>query len=75
MRSDTNSEKFSPGAAFAKQQDRTAAQGQRSSPVIQGMLGNALQRHRAGQLTEAARIYRQILAIDPYQTDSLICSG
>jgi hypothetical protein len=39
------------------------------------MLGNALQRHRAGQLTEAARIYRQILAIDPYQTDSLICSG
>jgi tetratricopeptide (TPR) repeat protein len=81
MRSDTNSAEIPPGAVFAKQQDGTArqAQGQgqkeRSSPAIQDLLLNALRRHRAGQLTEAARIYRQILAIDPHQADSLDLLG
>jgi Tfp pilus assembly protein PilF len=58
---------------FAKQQDRTVRQG--SSRVIQGMLANALQHHRAGRLTEAEWIYRQILTIDAHQADSLHLLG
>ncbi|MGB8012596.1 MAG: tetratricopeptide repeat protein [Terriglobales bacterium] len=43
--------------------------------VIQGLLGNALQHHRAGRLAEAERIYRQILTIDGRQADSLHLLG
>jgi tetratricopeptide (TPR) repeat protein len=75
MRSDTNSETFSAGVVFATQQDRTARQKQKPSPVIQGLLLNAVRHHRAGRLTEAARIYRQILAIDAHQADSLDLLG
>jgi tetratricopeptide (TPR) repeat protein len=39
------------------------------------MLGNALRRHRAGRLTEAERIYRQILATDAHHADSLHLLG
>jgi tetratricopeptide (TPR) repeat protein len=39
------------------------------------MLWSALQHHRAGQLTEAARIYRRILTIDAHQADSLDLLG
>jgi tetratricopeptide (TPR) repeat protein len=38
--------------------------------VIKGLLGNAVRHHQAGRLTEAARIYRQILAVDKRQADS-----
>jgi tetratricopeptide (TPR) repeat protein len=42
---------------------------------MQGMLGDALRHHRAGQLTEAERIYRQILTIDARHVDSLHLLG
>jgi tetratricopeptide (TPR) repeat protein len=58
---------------FARQQNKTARKG--PSPIIQGMLRNALQHHQAGRLTEAERIYRQILAIDAHQPDSLHLLG
>jgi len=47
----------------------------RPSAVIAGMLGTALGHHQAGRLTEAERIYRQILAIDARQPDSLHLLG
>jgi Tfp pilus assembly protein PilF len=56
-------------------QQRTTRQAQRSSQVIQVMLGDALQHHRAGRLTEAEQIYRQILTIDAHQADSLHLLG
>jgi tetratricopeptide (TPR) repeat protein len=43
--------------------------------VVQSMLENALRHHRDGKLTEAERIYRQILTIDPYHADSLHLLG
>ncbi len=58
---------------FAKQQNRAVRHG--PSLVIQDMLGNALGHHRAGRLTEAERIYQQILAIDARQPDSLQLLG
>jgi Tfp pilus assembly protein PilF len=58
---------------FAKHQDRTARQ--RPAGVVQNMLGNALQHHQAGRLTEAERIYRKILTIDGRQADSLHLLG
>jgi tetratricopeptide (TPR) repeat protein len=39
------------------------------------MLRNALQHHQAGRLAEAERIYRQILAIDTQEPDSLHLLG
>jgi len=39
------------------------------------MLRTALRHHQAGQLTEAERIYRQVLAIDAHQPDSLHLLG
>ncbi len=44
-------------------------------PLIQALLGNALLHHRAGRLTEAMQIYRQILAIDRHHADSLHLLG
>jgi tetratricopeptide (TPR) repeat protein len=66
-----------PQHRFAKQQDGSVRQGQGQAPppVIQGLLLNAVRHHRAGRLTEAARIYRQILAIDAQQADSLHLLG
>jgi tetratricopeptide (TPR) repeat protein len=58
---------------WAKKQDRAGRQ--RPTPVIEGLLRNALRHHRAGRLTEAARIYRQILAMDAHQADSLDLLG
>lgn len=57
----------------AKQRDK--AVGRKTPSVIQSMLGNGLRRHRAGQLAEAERIYRQILAIDSHHADSLHLLG
>ena len=48
---------------------------QAAFPVIQGMLKNALQHHRAMRLGDAERIYRQILAIDAYNADCLHLLG
>ena len=45
------------------------------SGMIPGMLAKALEHHRAGQLTEAEKIYRDILAIDARQADSLHLLG
>ena len=58
---------------FAKQPDRTVRQG--PSRVIQDLLANALRHHQAGRLTEAERIYRQILAVDAHHADSLHLLG
>ena len=60
-------------AGFAKAQSRTARPG--PSRSIQSMLGNALQQHRAGQLSEAEQVYRQILEIDAHHADSLHLLG
>jgi tetratricopeptide (TPR) repeat protein len=57
----------------AKKQVRTVSQGQ--ALIVQGLLRDALRHHQAGQLTEAARTYRQILAIDAHQADSLHLLG
>lgn len=79
MRSDTNSEKFSLNPPFAEQRARTVKQkqgkGKRPSPFIERLLLSAVRHHRAGRLTEAARIYRQILTIDADQADSLNLLG
>lgn len=48
---------------------------QRPSTIISGMLGIALGHHQAGRLPEAEQIYRQILAIDARQPDSLHLLG
>src|SRR5271165_3539333 len=55
---------------FAKEPVRQAP-----SQVIKGLLGNALQHHQAGRLTEAEQLYRQILSIDSRQADSLNLLG
>jgi Tfp pilus assembly protein PilF len=60
---------------LAKQLRRTARQRQRPSQAIQSMLGQALEHHRAGRLTEAEQIYLQILAIDARQADCLHLLG
>jgi tetratricopeptide (TPR) repeat protein len=79
MRSDTNSEKFSLSAPFAEQPDQPVKQkqgkGKRSSPFIERLLLSAVRQHRAGRLTEAAWIYRQILTTDADQADSLNLLG
>jgi tetratricopeptide (TPR) repeat protein len=56
-----------------KQQNRTLKQ--EPSRVIPGILAQAFQHHQAGRLTEAARIYREILAIDAHHADSLHLLG
>jgi tetratricopeptide (TPR) repeat protein len=58
---------------LAKQRNRTAAQG--PSRRIEVMLVDALRHHRAGRLTDAERIYRQILALDSHHADSLHLLG
>ncbi|MGB6630222.1 MAG: tetratricopeptide repeat-containing glycosyltransferase family protein [Terriglobales bacterium] len=84
MRSDTNSEKFSLSAPIVEQPDRAAKQEHRTvqqrkgklpSPFIERLLLSAVRHHRVGRLTEAARIYRQILTLDADQADSLNLLG
>jgi tetratricopeptide (TPR) repeat protein len=48
---------------------------EKSSVVIQDMLATALAHHREGRKNEAALIYRQILALDAQQADSLHLLG
>ncbi len=62
-------------SGFAQQRNRATGRGPRSSPIIQGMLENALRHHQAGRLTDADRIYRQILTIDAHHPDSLHLLG
>ncbi len=57
-----------PFADSASQPVRTVRQ--RSASLIQGMLASALRDHQAGRLTEAERVYRQILEIDSRHADS-----
>ena len=59
--------------SLAKQPRRNSAQG----PIrhIPAVLGEALRYHRAGRVTEAEWIYRQILAVDPRHADSLHLLG
>jgi tetratricopeptide (TPR) repeat protein len=45
------------------------------NPLLQAVLANALEHHRHGQLADAERIYRQILAIDPDHADCLHLLG
>ena len=45
------------------------------SGLLKNMLESALAHHRAGRLAEAEAIYRQILATDPQQADSLHLLG
>lgn len=46
-----------------------------ASPATDYLLASAIGQHRAGQLAEAERIYRQILAADPGHADSLHLLG
>jgi tetratricopeptide (TPR) repeat protein len=69
-----------PQPPLAARHDRSVGQGQeqsqqRPTALISGLLLNAVRHHRAGRLTQAARIYRQILAIDAHQPDSLHLLG
>jgi Flp pilus assembly protein TadD len=60
---------------LAKSQHRTVRPGQRASQAIQALLGDALAHHRAGRVTEAEGIYRQILTIDAGHADTLHLLG
>jgi hypothetical protein len=62
-----------PPYPVAKQQGRTVSGA--PSQAVQGMMGNALQLHRAGRFSEAEKIYLQILTIDAHQADSLHLLG
>lgn len=76
-----------PQPPLVQPHDRSARQGQAQgqgqhqyqhqppSTLIPSLLLNAVRHHRAGRLTQAARIYRQILAIDAHQADSLHLLG
>ncbi|PKU21829.1 tetratricopeptide repeat protein [Telmatospirillum siberiense] len=46
----------------------------RSSPPA-NLFASAMQYHRAGQMADAERLYRQILDSDPYNADALHCLG
>jgi SAM-dependent methyltransferase len=50
--------------------ERRAAR-KEGSAAVAGLFDAALRHHRAGQLAEADRLYRQILAIDPDHLDTL----
>ena len=45
------------------------------SPGIEQVFANAVRCHQAGQLNEAERLYRQILAVVPHHADSLHLLG
>lgn len=47
----------------------------RNSPVVQAMFADAFRHHQAGRLTEAERLYRQILNVDARHSDSLHLLG
>jgi tetratricopeptide (TPR) repeat protein len=61
-----------PYPAF-RSQPRTARPG--PPPAVQALSRDALQHHQRGQLAEAERLYRQILAIDPQHADTLHLLG
>jgi len=44
-------------------------------PDVQGPFADAVRHHQAGRLTEAERLYRQILAVDSHHADSLHLLG
>jgi SAM-dependent methyltransferase len=50
--------------------ERRAARTQGRAPIA-GLFEDALRHHRAGQLAEADRLYRQILSIDPDHLDTV----
>jgi predicted O-linked N-acetylglucosamine transferase (SPINDLY family) len=56
---------------MAKSQDRK----QGSSPAVQGLFDQASRYHKAGQLAEAERLYRQILSVEPRHVDTLHLLG
>ena len=43
--------------------------------IVKGLLETAVERHRAGQLTEALELYRRVLADDPGNIDALHLAG
>jgi Tfp pilus assembly protein PilF len=65
-------------SGFAKQRGRAEMQGRSlvgRALMIRSMLGTALEHHRAGRMTEAEQIYRQILTVDARHSDSLHLLG
>jgi tetratricopeptide (TPR) repeat protein len=60
-----------PGRERARQSARPADLG----PAVQAMFMDAMRQHQGGRLTEAAQLYRKILAIDPRHADSLHLLG
>jgi tetratricopeptide (TPR) repeat protein len=48
---------------------------QHSSPALQALIRDALRLHQAGRLPEAEHIYRQALALDPFNADGLHLLG
>lgn len=59
----------------ARVESKVAATGELPREKIGEAFVGALKQHRAGHLAEAARVYEQILALDPQHADSLHLSG
>jgi len=58
-----------------KQRRAEEKQGREASQGVEITLAEALRHHEAGRLSEAERLYRQILAVDPDHADSLHLLG